>query len=200
MGPWPNSVTSPTWIWVIVKCLLARRKGEARPTEGQHFACIELLEPLTHQRRRAILWPFLKETDKNGPRYLEGAGEREGSTGTPWARAVDALLEDATTWDPELEDILWGRYQRTLSSHSLQVLCDYAVPSKRLLERMLEVVQTAGAHCALRAVEKMGKKEANLGVLAKDRLAEMQAMGNFQKGVSADDLGRVIQAISRGEK
>lgn len=199
-GPLAELGDLPNLDLVIVKCLLARKKGEARPTEGQHFGCIELLEPLTHARRRAILWPFLKETDKNGPRYLEGAGEREGSTGTPWARAVDALLEDATSWDPELEDVLWGRYQRTLSSHSLQVLCDYAIPSQRLLERMLEVVQTAGAACALRAVEKMGKAEPKLGALAKDRLAEMQAMGNFQKGVSADDLGRVIQAISRGGK
>lgn len=197
-GPLADLGDLPNLDLVIVKCLLARRKGEVRPSEGQHFACIELLEPLPYARRRAVLWPFVSETDKNAPRYLEGAGEREGNIGTPWARAVDALLDEAPSWDPELEQVLWGRYQRTLSSHALDVLCSYAVPSPRLLERMLEVVQTAGSACALRAVQSMALKDPKLAPVAKEKLAEMVAMGNFQKGVRAEDLEQVIKKLSGG--
>ncbi len=199
-GPLEKLGDLPNLDLVIVKCLLARQQGEARPSEGQHFRCIELVEPLSYARRRAVLWPFVSETDKSSPRYLEGAGEREGSMGTPWARAVDALLEEAQTWDPQLEEVLWGRYQRTLSAHALDVLSGYAVPSPRMMERMLEVVQTAGSMRALRAVETMGRRDPRLAPAAREKLAELAATGNYPKGVRSEDLQATIDRLSGGER
>ncbi len=113
---------------------------------------------------------------------------------------MDALLEEAQVWDPQLEEVLWGRYQRTLSAHALDVLSGYAVPSRRLLERMLEVVQTAGSARALRAVETMGRRDPSLAPAAREKLAELVAMGNFQKGVRAEDLQQVIDRLSGGAR
>jgi hypothetical protein len=90
----------------VRRCLKAKAGAYERPQMG----CIELLDPVPHERRVAILWRFLKETNPDSPYYLAGAGEREGSIGTAWERAVKAILETARKWNTERVEILWQRY------------------------------------------------------------------------------------------
>ena len=177
----------------IRSCLSKASKSRGR---GQS-ACIELMEPLPYRRRLAILWRFLRESDPDSPFYLKGAGEREGSIGTPWQRAVEAILDKSTRWDPRIGELLWKRYQRTLSASSIRLLAGYAPPSKKHAQRMLEVVQTAGTNHALWSLRRIGKAEAALRPLVVDGLSEMMAMGTYPKSLSKRELERTLKELKK---
>lgn len=198
-GPLEDLGDLPNLDVTIRKCMEAtgRKRGhDNRP----RFRCLALLEPLPHARRRAILWRFIREMDPGSPYYLEGAGEREGSRGTPWQRAVDALLEDAPSWDPKLEEILWARYQRTLSKSAMSTLCAWGAPSERLAGRLLEILQTKGESRALHGLVRIAKLDPSLAPKVKAGLSEMLAMGTFHKGVGERELTRAIRRLSPKEE
>ena len=138
--------------------------------------------------------------DPGSPYYLKGAGEREGSTGTPWNRAVDALLEDIPAWDPKLEDILWARYQRTLSSSAMSTLCSWAAPSERLAKRLLEILQTKGESRALHGLVRIAKADPKLAPQVKEGLSKLLALGTFPKNISERDLERALSRLTPKEK
>ena len=177
-------------------CLEA--SGKERGLDNRRrFGCISLLEPLPHARRKAILWRFVREMDPDSPYYLRGAGEREGSTGTPWQRSVDALLEGMTRWDPKLEEILWARYQRDLSHAAMSVLSSWAAPSERLAKRLLEMVQTRGENQALFGLVRIATEDAKLRPMVKQALLQMMAQGAFSKD---SDERRLKDAVSKLER
>jgi hypothetical protein len=195
-GALENLGDVPNLDLAIAQCLQACAKKPKYQRSKR--SCVELLHPIpSYSRRRALLLRYLAETDPNSPYYLEGAGEREGSIGTEWQWAVEALLDRAPRWDPELEEILWKRYQRTLSSSSIQFLSEYGDPSKRLADHLLEVVQTAGDHRVLWGLERFAKESPELAPAIKDKLAELEATGSFPGSLGKDALKEAIQKIER---
>ncbi len=197
-GPLANLGDMPNLDLAIRKCLTAHntKKNDYSRSSG---TCLELLDPVPYRRRRAILWRFVSEMKPDSPYYLKGMGEREGSHGTPWGTAVKMLLEPAQAWDPAFEDVLWQRYQRTLSSTALDVLASWAPPSKKGVDRLLEILKTTGNSRALRGLERMGEKDAQQGARIKEALAELLAIGAFPKDVRRSDLERTIKEIERAE-
>jgi hypothetical protein len=177
----------------IRRCLKSKLGAYERP----QMSCIALMDPLPHERRVAILWRFLKETNPDSPYYLKGAGEREGSIGTAWESGVKSILESAPAWIPELGDILWQRYQRTLSSSSLDMMCEWATPSKALVERMLEAVQTSGTNRALWGLQRAGEKDAKLRPMIVEKLSELLAMGTYPKTLSEHQLKNTIKEMQK---
>lgn len=200
IGPLATLGDLPNLDLAIRSCLVA--KGKTKKSWDKHgaFQCLELVRPVPHGRRRAILWRFLSEMNPDSPYYLEGAGEAENRNGTPWQRAVDAVLEDASGWDPELEEVLWQRYQRTLSYTSMSVLSSHAAPSKKLAERLLEVVSTKGEPQALRGLERVGKRDEALAVLIREKLGEMAALGTHPKSIRPDDLKQAVRRLEGGKR
>jgi hypothetical protein len=176
----------------IVGCL-----SRAAKRERAKGACIELVEPLSYARRRAVLWPVVRELDPRSPRYLKGAGSSEGSIGTEWQRGVEALLLRATRWDPELEAVLWARWQRASSSFALDALADWGAPSPGLLDKLLEVVSTAGSPRALRGVERLIKADPSLAESARERVALLRVSGAYPKSIRGEDLERIERGGSR---
>jgi hypothetical protein len=162
--------------------------------------CIEALKPVPLERRRRIVWPYLEATDPESPSYLEGAGEGEGSRGTDWQWAAESLLEGIREWDPALEEILWRRYQRTLSSSSLDMLADFAPATPKLMERMLEVLQTTGTSHSLAALKRIARENQSLRPAMREKLAELVHTGNYPKDVSKDQLEDVIRELAKEEK
>lgn len=197
-GPLANLGDMPNLDLAIRKCLVACNQKKNDYSRRPH-TCIELLDPVPYRRRRAILWRFVREMQPDSPYYLEGLGEREGSSGTAWGNAVKALLEPAQAWDPAFEEILWQRYQRTLSSTARDALCSWAPASKKGVERLLEILKTTGESRALRGLERMGKSDPKHAGPIKDALAEMLAIGSFPKDVSRSQIERTLQAIERAE-
>ncbi len=177
----------------IRACLKSKPGAYERP----QMSCIDLLDPLPHERRVAILWRFLKETNPDSPYYLKGAGEREGSIGTAWESAVKKVLEKAPGWMPELGDILWERYQRTLSHSSMVILSEWAAPSKKQMERMLEVVQTSGTNYALWGLKRIGKADPALRPAIVEKLSELKAMGTYPKTLSEQQISDTIKELGR---
>jgi hypothetical protein len=133
----------------------------------------------------------VRELDPRSPRYLKGAGSAEGSTGTEWQRGAEALLFRATRWDPELEAVLWARWQRESSSFALDALADWGAPSPGLLDKLLEVVSTAGSPRALRGVERLIKADPSLAESARERVALLRVSGAYPKSIRAEDLERI---------
>jgi hypothetical protein len=177
----------------IARCLVSC--GKKAKYQRSKRLCIESLKPVPQPRRRRLLWRTLTEFDPDSPYYLEGAGASEGSTGTDWQWAAEAVLEDQTKWDPELEEILWKRYQRTLSSSSLDMLADYAPPSQKMVDRMVEVLQTAGAQDALRSLLRMGKESDELRPQIREKLAELLATSNYAKSISKHALEDAVRTL-----
>lgn len=182
----------------IQRCLMSCGKKEKYQRSKR--MCIEALKPVTVERRRRILWKYLEEANPDSPLYIEGAGEREGSTGADWQWSVEAVLEGATKWDPALEEILWKRYQRTLSSASLDILADYAPPSAKLMERMLEVLQTAGARDALRALQRIAEEDESLKAQIVERLSELLVTNSYPKTISKNDLENTVERMKKEKK
>jgi hypothetical protein len=193
VGPLKQLGDLPSLDQIIAKCLVAA--GKRPKYQRGKSACLELLGPLTVERRWALLAKPLRELDPDSPYYLEGAGEREGSTGTDWQRAVEAVLDGARRFPPEFEEILWRRYERTLSSSSLDVLADYAPPSEKLANRLLEVVQTAGDRSALRGLVRLAHADGSLRPLLRERLAELSATGNYPKTIAPRDLDNAVRDL-----
>lgn len=185
---------------VIRSCMLAC--GKKPKYQRSKSACIELLPPLSFARRRAVLWRFLEENDADSPYYLEGAGDREGSHGTDWQRAVESLLEASTRWDPELEEVLWRRYQRSLSSFALDALAGYGAPSPRLAGRLLEALQTAGDNSLVWGLLRMAKQDPALRPKIADELAMLVSTGNYPKSIHKrvlDDAVRDLAKLGGGQ-
>lgn len=198
-GPLEELGDLPNLDVAIRRCLEATGKKRGLDNKPR-FRCISLLEPLPHNRRRAILWRFLREMSEDSPYYLKGAGEREGSIGTPWQRAVDALLDGLTEWDPKLEEILWARYQRTLSSSAMDVLCGWGAPSKRLAGRLLEILQTKGEGRALHGLVRIVKLDPQLRPMVVAKVEEMLQLGTFSKSVSERSLTDALKKMQREVK
>lgn len=196
-GPLANLGDVPNLDLAVKQCLVASQKN--KKTSRSSSTCLDLLDPLPYARRRAILWRFVTEMKPDSPYYLDGLGEREGSHGTPWGSAVKLLLEPAPQWDRAFEDVLWERYRRTLSSTALDVLATWAPPSKKAVDRLLEILKTTGNRRALRGLERMGKDDPKLAPKIEEALAELLAMGAFPKDVSASDLERTLEALRRAE-
>jgi hypothetical protein len=195
-GPLEDLGDLPNLDPAIRQCLEATGREPGLDNQ-RRFRCIALLEPLPHARRKAILWRFVRELDPDSPYYLKGAGEREGSIGTPWQRSVDALLEGATAWDPKLEEVLWARYQRDLSHAAMTTLSSWGAPSERLAKRLLEMVQTRGEGQALFGLVRIATADARLRPMVKQALLQMMAQGAFSKDI---DEHRLKDAVSRLEK
>lgn len=197
-GPLASLGDVPNLDLAIKRCLTARnsKKNDYERSAG---TCLELLDPVPYRRRRALLWRFVSEMKPDSPYYLKGYGENEGSHGTPWGTAVKLLLEPAQVWDTAFEEVLWQRYQRTLSATALDVLANWAPPSKKGVDRLLEILKTTGNVRALRGLERMGEKDAAQAGRIKEALAELIAIGSFPKDVSKSDLERTIKEIERAE-
>jgi hypothetical protein len=195
LGPLDQLGDQPNLDLVIARCLVAA--GSRPKYQRSKSACLGLVAPLPPARRWALLEKPLREIDPDSPLYLEGAGEREGSIGTDWQRAVEAVLDNARRFPPELEDILWRRYERTMSSSAVDVLGEYAEPSERLATRLLEVVQTAGDRNALSGLSRLGKTAPALRPLIKEKLAELIATGSFAKDLNARDLEEVVRRLEK---
>jgi hypothetical protein len=197
IGPMSTLGDQPNLDLVIVKCLLAA--GSKPKYQRSKGACIELLKPVPHERAKAIIWPFLNEMDPDSPKYLEGAGEREGSIGTDWQRAVEALLQDAPSFPKGLEEVLWRRYERTLSSSSIDKLADHAPPSALIANRFLEVIQTGGGHYATAGLKRMIDEDEKLRPAIADKLAELLATEAYHKSVQKRVLEDMLKR-AKGEK
>lgn len=198
-GPLENLGDLPNLDLSIRRCLEAtgkKRGYDDRP----RFRCLALLEPLPHARRRAILWRFIREMDPSSPYYLKGAGEREESTGTPWNRALDALLEGLPSWDPKLEEILWARYQRTLSQAAMDTLCSWGAPSERLADRLLEIMKTKGESRALNGLLRFARTDPSLAPKVKAGIEQMLALGTFHKDLSERRLTDALKKLEREVK
>jgi len=178
---------------VIRSCMVSAGKREKY--QRNKSQCLELLDPLSVARRRAILWRFLEETDADSPYYLEGAGEREGSIGTDWQRAAEAILDVSTSWDPGMEEILWRRYQRALSSFALDALAGYGAPSDRLTDRLLEALQTGGDHQVLWGLTRFAKKDPKLAPKIKEQLAMMLQTGSYPKTLNKRSLEEAVKKL-----
>lgn len=182
----------------IRSCLF--ETGKKQKGYRSRSGCLELMGPLSHQRRTAILWRFLRETDANSPYYLDGAGDAEGRIGTDWQRSVEAVLEEAPSWDPELGEILWRRYERDLSSFAIRALCEFAAPSAQLVDRLAEVFQTSGDFHPLNGLERIAKTSAELRPRVVDKLTELKVTGNYPKGrMSHNTLEERLKRIQKME-
>jgi hypothetical protein len=199
IGPLDELGDIPNLDPAIAHCLLAA--GKRPKYQRSKRACIELLKAVpTYARRRALLWRALEETNAEAPLYLEGAGKHEGSTGTDWQWAQEALLEKAAGWDPEFEEIVWRRYQRELSASSLDILCDYGTPSERLAGRLLEIVQTAGDRRALWGLERFAKADPKLIPMIKEKLAELEATSAYPKELRPESLKELQKKLEQVQK
>jgi len=146
------------------------------------------------------LWPFLNELDPDSPKYIEGLGQGEHSSGTDWNTAVDMLLEDAPAFPKGLEEILWRRYERTLSASSLDNLASHVPASELMTTRFLEVLQTAGGHEALSGLERFIDESPKLRPLIAERVSEMLATEQYHKSVNKSSLEQLIKRTKKGER
>jgi hypothetical protein len=183
-----------------VKCLLASsKKKRSQSSTRSPGKCIDLLKPVPYARRRAVLWRFVSEMNPDSPYYLEGLGTREGSHGTLWESSLKSLHEHMPRWDPKLEEILWRRYERTLSATALDALCGWTPPSKKASRRLLEILKTTGSRRALWGLVRMGKADTKLSPGIREALAEMIAMGTYAKEVKKRDLENATKQLERAE-
>lgn len=197
-GPLKQLGDLPNLDLTIKSCLVACGKKEKY--QRSKSSCIELLEPLSFTRRRAVVWRFLDEVNPESPLYLEGAGEREGSIGTDWQRAMESLLDASTRWDPAVEEILWRRYQRFLSSFALDALAGYGAPSERLAGRLLEALQTGGDHRVLWGLKRMSAQSPPIRAMVRDKVAELKATGQYPKTVTKQALEELLRDLEKQSK
>src|SRR5262249_38055374 len=79
IGPLDQLGDLPNLDIAVKSCLMAC--GKKPKYQRSKRSCIEALKPVPLERRRRLLWRHLEENDTESPYYVEGAGEREGSTG-----------------------------------------------------------------------------------------------------------------------
>lgn len=197
-GPLRELGELPNLDVVAAKCLVACGKRE-KYQRGKS-QCLGLLEPLSTPRRYAVLQRALSELDPDSPLYLEGAGTGEGSHGTDWQTAWQLVIEGAPQFWPGFEQVLWKRYERTLSQSALSALADYAPPTEQLVARMAEVIVTAGQREGVFGLRRIAKQEPKLRPAIKEKIAEMLATNAFHKDVSARTLEDTVKEIERLEK
>ena len=140
---------------------------------------------------------MISTTEAESPLYLEGAGDAEGRIGTDWQWAVESWLEGATTWDDALEDALWRRYQRTLSTTAVRILGEYGAPSKRLVTRLEEVVRTAGERYALSGLRRIAKQSTELAPSIHETLLELIHTEAYPKNLRKDELENAAREVAR---
>ncbi len=197
-GPLKSLGDVPNLDATIARCLAAVSKMEKY--QRTHRDCIELLEPLDVKRRRAIMWPYLKETNQHSPAYLKGAGKGEGSMGTDWQWGFEAVLKPSCKLDQPLEDVLWQRYLRELSHSAIGAIADYGVPSEQLVQRLAQAVQTGGERAGVSGLRRLYEKNPELRQLIKNRVAEMSATGNYDKAADVPWLEKELESIDRREQ
>ncbi|MEZ0311894.1 MAG: hypothetical protein ACAI38_08960 [Myxococcota bacterium] len=197
-GPLKSLGDVPNLDATIARCFAAVHKMEQY--QRTHRDCIELMEPLDVKRRRAILWPYLKETNQHSPAYLRGAGKGEGSSGTDWQWGFEAVLKPACKLDPQLEDVLWQRYLRELSYSAIDAIADYGVPSEQLVQRLAQSVQTGGERAGIAGLRRLYEQNPELRTLIKNRVAEMSATGNYDKAADVPWLEKELEQIDRREQ
>jgi hypothetical protein len=196
LGPLARLGDVPNLDLVIRACLWNAR-DPLEPWLARR-SCLELLTPVPYARRLAILWPYLRELDAKSPWYLVGAGEREGSMGTEWQWALDAVADVMPELPPALEEALWQRYRRTLSEAALDVLVGHCSPTQANAGRLVEVVQSAGSRQALHALTRLGSEDPALSGPIREKLAEVLALGTYNKAVSARDLQDALRKLEGG--
>lgn len=199
-GPLDELGDLPNLDLAVRKCLTATTKKKLHKTSlRKPGTCIDLLKPVPYKRRRAVLWRFVSEMNPDSPYFLEGYGANEGSHGTIWASALNMLFERMTKWDPKLEEVLWKRYQRTLSSAALKALCSRTPPSEKGVKRLLEILKTTGSHHALNGLVRMGERDTKHAPKIREAIAEMIAMGTYAKNVRKNALESAIKKLERAE-
>lgn len=196
-GPISSLGDQPNLDLAIARCMIAA--GSREKYQRSKSACIGMLGPLPYERRYAILWPLITELNPDSPRFVEGAGERENSMGTDWQSAVDALLDEAPRFPPGLEDVLWRRYERTLSSSSLDLLASHAEATESLAKRFLEVIQTGKGRAAMTGLNRFVKENEALRPLILEKVSEMLATEAYGKSVSKNELEDLVKR-AKGEK
>jgi len=159
-----------------------------------------MLKPVPFERMKAILWPFLNELDPDSPKYIEGLGQGEHSSGTDWNTAVDLLLENAPAFPKGLEEILWRRYERTLSASSLNNLASHVPASELIATRFIEVLQTAGGYEALNGLRRFVDDSPKLRPMIAERMSEMLVTEAYHKSVNKSSLQDIVKAAQKGEK
>ncbi len=180
---------------VISHCLVAA--GQREKYQRSKSACLELMSSLPQNRRKAILWRFIREQNPDSPAYLEGAGEREGSIGTDWQHGVNLILDDARRFEPGLEDVLWKRYERWISSFALDELAEEAPPTDTLVQHLVQALQGAQASRALRGLHRIAKEEPKLRGKVRDAVAELQATSGYNKSIQPRDLDEFMKETER---
>ena len=113
--------------------------------------------------------------------------------GTDWQRAVETVLNDARRFEPGLEDILWQRYERFLSSFAFDVLAEEAPPTPSLVERLAQGMQGERASRALHGLRRIVKQAPNFKNQIREKIAELQATSGYHKSVSARDLDEFLK-------
>lgn len=196
-GPLQRLGDVPNLDATIARCMASVQKMQQY--ERSHRGCIELTEPLDVARRRAILWPYIKETNKQSVAYLKGAGKNEGSTGTEWQWGFEAVLKASCKLDPALEDVLWQRYLRELSYSAIYAIADYGTPSEQLVNRLAQAVQTGGERAGMSGLRRLYENNPDLRATIKNRVAEMSATGNYDKAADVPQLEKDLEQIDRRE-
>src|SRR5207253_653952 len=96
---------------------------------------------------------------------------------------------------PGLDEILWRRYERTLSASSIDFLFDYAEPNEKTTKRFLELIQTAGEFRALRPIERFATSDPKLGDIVKEQLAQILDTESYhEEGRNEADQERLRRA------
>jgi hypothetical protein len=199
IGPLKDLGDLPNLDLIIVQCMV--HAANLPSYKRSKSSCIELLAPIPYKRRRAILWPFLSEARPATPRFLEGAGEREGSIGTEWNQAIDSLTDASCGIDPAFEEILWLRYERTLSQSSMDSLVECGMPSMRLAERLLKAFQSSGDIQVLHGIKRMAQGNREAKAVIKEKLSELVATSSYRKAerraASDHDLQDVVKELEK---
>ncbi|MEM6532330.1 MAG: hypothetical protein AAF654_06890 [Myxococcota bacterium] len=193
-GPIDRLGDVPNLDLVIAGCLKSSNKlPEYKRTRK---TCLQLLRPLSGPRRLAILWPYLQELRPKSPRYLKGAGAREGSIGTDWENALNSVAETSCRLSGELEEVAWRRYERDLSSAALDVVASYGEPDLKLVERLIGVVQADGDNAAFFGLMRIGENSRELGMEIIERLERLKLTGAFNPKAEGM-LDRTVDRIKR---
>ncbi|MBC7794525.1 MAG: hypothetical protein H7Z43_12545 [Clostridia bacterium] len=190
MGDLPNLDTT------IARCLASASKPD-KSYERSRGGCIELMEPLDLKRRRALIWPYVKEGNKNSKIYLNGAGRNEGSNGTEWQWAFESILKVSCKLDDDLETVLWNRYLRDLSSASIDAIAEYGPADQQTIDRLVQSIQTGGERAGTRGLRRLYSNNPELRPLIKNRIAELDATGNYDKNVDVPNMLREFEQTDK---
>lgn len=195
-GPIKEMGDLPNLDLAIARCLASASKSD-KYYERNRRGCIELMEPLDLKRRRALIWPYVKEGNKNSKIYLNGAGNGEGSTGTEWQWAFETILKPACKMDDELGNVLWNRYLRDLSSSAIDAIAEYGPANEQTVDRLVQSIQTGGERAGMRGLSNLYERHPELRQLIMNRVAELDATGNYDKKA---DVPRLLEELQRMEK